>query len=862
MMGYIGFMAKHMKAALLGICVSVVLMGCGQEKTNTPPATGFISSSPANALVVGGQAWVGVQEYVDSGVLMPLRAGLVSAVLQSVTWQQITGPEAALFNKNNGTKWVLLPFVSVPTELVFEAHLVAQGGQAYTVQQTVMVMPLQPQITLNNLWLENTANSVALSANFDHSVFTQFQNGLNLTAEVVAPISWITPTAELNNLFSHLPTQVLFAGNRQGELLLDLRSEPLSPASQNSPANAVTHTVQFYILLPNGQRAPVTLLVMLAPSVGVGSSIATSSGATSASAQNTASSSVSNLGSASSLGESSLGESSLGESSLGESSVAVSSLTANSTSVGTLQPSSLSLGSSSSVGSLGSSLSLASSSSLASVSSLAALEQAITNICEGDVGVTTQPLLARVDNPFVGAVGYIDADFTAKVGQSQQLAAGNTALIAAMEMVKNQPTGVWLDGAQKLCGRPADGRQNFVEHLKAAQAQAQQAGQPAVLTAVVYNLPARDCVRQERPSELPATAEGLLQYQAFIDRIAALVGLFPDVRVAAIVEPTAFATLVSYGGTVFTQCEQTNAKEWYRQGLTYAVQQFAQQPSLYGYLEYGDSGWPGSFNGEQALADFWRSTLLPDGRSPIAGISLNVGGYVPLHEPFMLSQSGDGTAYSLPKGVLDMTQYTQYLANYWQGEFGEPLAMLVDTSRNGWGGALWPTTQAIGEEARVDRRPQRDAWCNVDGAGLGELPVAAPTAKLQAYIWAYPPGVSSGNTVWDCQHEYNWTVSIPLAGAPTAGQWFPAHFEQLINNAYPALIAPQLPVNPIALNLKAKVLRMPVRNLGDIQVGFELPQGLNLKQLTVSYAGKNLALPMGWQGASQFYMGLDTLEWS
>jgi cellulose 1,4-beta-cellobiosidase len=421
---------------------------------------------------------------------------------------------------------------------------------------------------------------------------------------------------------------------------------------------------------------------------------------------------------------------------------------------------------------------------VSSASSVAVTNEAIAAACAGITGAQVVGGANRVHNPFAEALGYHDADFAANVAASQQLVAANTALVAAMEMVKSQPTGVWLDSLEKLCGSPGDGKQNFVQHLKEAQLQAQQAGKPVVLTAVVYNLPVRDCVRQERIGSLPATDQGMRQYQGFIDRIGALAKLFSDVRVAVILEPTAFATMVSDGSTLLTPCDTTNVQDVYRQGLTYAIQQFAKQPSLYTYLDFGDP----TYNGEQALAEFWRSQLLADGSSPLVGISLNVEGYVPLEEPFMLSQSGDGTADKLPNRLHDLNRYTQYLADYWQGELGEPLAMLVDTSRNGWGGALRPTVPSTGEAVSVDRRQDKEAWCNIEGSGLGEFPHYEGS---MIYLWAMAPGISGGNRTPGCDPKLGYLKFTPLANAPAAGTWFHNYFTQLVSNAYPPLISPQ-----------------------------------------------------------------------
>jgi cellulose 1,4-beta-cellobiosidase len=148
--------------------------------------------------------------------------------------------------------------------------------------------------------------------------------------------------------------------------------------------------------------------------------------------------------------------------------------------------------------------------------------------------------------------------------------------------------------------------------------------------------------------------------------------------------------------------------------------------------------------------------------------------------------------------------------------FPSSIGMIIDTSRNGWGGSARPTAASTStvletwvNASRVDRRPHRGAWCNASGAGLGELPQATPggypNSHLFAYIWAKPAGESDGSSTaivnnqgkgFDrmCDPTYappgagwNGALTGALAGAPLAGQWFSAQFVQLVQNANPAI---------------------------------------------------------------------------
>ena len=143
--------------------------------------------------------------------------------------------------------------------------------------------------------------------------------------------------------------------------------------------------------------------------------------------------------------------------------------------------------------------------------------------------------------------------------------------------------------------------------------------------------------------------------------------------------------------------------------------------------------------------------------------------------------------------------------------FDAKIGMLIDTSRNGWGGSGRPTAASSSTEvttfvdqSRVDRRIHAGNWCNQSGAGLGERPKAAPEPGIGAYVWVKPPGESDGSSReipnnegkgFDrmCDPTYTGSarngnnMSGALPDAPISGAWFPAQFTQLMQNAYPPL---------------------------------------------------------------------------
>ena len=146
--------------------------------------------------------------------------------------------------------------------------------------------------------------------------------------------------------------------------------------------------------------------------------------------------------------------------------------------------------------------------------------------------------------------------------------------------------------------------------------------------------------------------------------------------------------------------------------------------------------------------------------------------------------------------------------------FPSDIGMLIDTARNGWGGASRPTLLSTSTDletfvnsSRVDKRSHRGNWCNQKG-GIGERPQVVNADGIDAYVWVKPPGESDGASSLElsfdpqdpakgfdrmCDPTYlhvegGLTVDTgALSDAPVAGRWFSKAFQTLLNNAYPAL---------------------------------------------------------------------------
>jgi len=208
----------------------------------------------------------------------------------------------------------------------------------------------------------------------------------------------------------------------------------------------------------------------------------------------------------------------------------------------------------------------------------------------------------------------------------------------------------------------------------------------------------------------------------------------------------------------------------------------------------------------------------------VDGFVSNTSGYTPVAEPFLPDQALVIPGANLPLRSADFYEWNPHFSElefvtalrdaFVLKGFPTTLGMLVDTSRNGWGGTSRPITVSVAttingyvDESRIDRRVHRGGWCNQVGAGIGERPVANPAPGLDAYVWVKPPGESDGisdpNFTPDpddpakrhdpmcdplAQSTYNPALSTnALDGAPHAGRWFAAQFQMLVENAYPPL---------------------------------------------------------------------------
>ncbi len=433
---------------------------------------------------------------------------------------------------------------------------------------------------------------------------------------------------------------------------------------------------------------------------------------------------------------------------------------------------------------------------------------------------------AHVDNPFAGASAYVNPDYAGLVDGTIARTT-DPVLQSKMRTVKTYPTAVWLDRIAAIQGGGGNaGRKSLRDHLDLALAQ-KKPGQPITASIVVYDLPGRDCAALASSGELPLTAAGLARYKSdYIDPITEVFRdpKYADIRITTVIEPDGLPNLVTNLGD--PECQAAQQSGIQVEAVRYALNRLHAVPNVYTYLDFAHSGWLGWDDNlartTQLYTDVAKGTTA--GLASVDGLITNVSNYTPIAEPYLadpLKQVGgqpvkSGRYYEW-NGNFDESDFTAAIhkalvAQGWPASTG----MLVDTSRNGWGGADRPgkesTSTALDtyvSESKVDRRAHRGLWCNTSGAGLGAPPQASPQgypdSHIDAFVWVKPPGESDGASK-DIPNDEGKrqdpmcdpAYSVPNAGgaktgalpdAPLAGHWFDKQFEMLVKNAYPAVPA-------------------------------------------------------------------------
>lgn len=295
---------------------------------------------------------------------------------------------------------------------------------------------------------------------------------------------------------------------------------------------------------------------------------------------------------------------------------------------------------------------------------------------------TTATAAAKLDNPYVGAKAYVNPDWSAKAAAEP----GGSA-------VSNQPTFVWLDRMAAIQGT-ADAR-GLKAHLDAAKAQGAN-----LVQLVIYDLPGRDCAALASNGELGP--DDLATYQSdYIDLIAAILAdpAYASLRIVNLIEPDSLPNLVTNaGGTAGStpQCATMKANGNYEKGVGYALHKLGALPNAYNYIDAGHHGWLGWDSNLTPSAQEFKKAATTNGATvnDVTGFIVNTANYSATKEPYVkVTDTVNGQTVRQSKWI-DWNQYDDE-SSYAQGlrtalvaqGFDSGIGMLIDTSRNGWGGS-------------------------------------------------------------------------------------------------------------------------------------------------------------------------------
>jgi cellulose 1,4-beta-cellobiosidase len=359
-------------------------------------------------------------------------------------------------------------------------------------------------------------------------------------------------------------------------------------------------------------------------------------------------------------------------------------------------------------------------------------------------------------------------------------------------------------------------------HLDNAVAQGATAAQ-----FVIYDLPGRDCAALASNGEIPP--DGLDTYEhSYIDPIKNIIGnsKYSGIRIILIIEIDSLPNLVTNvsGNTSTSECATMQQNGGYVKGIQYALSQFHTIPNVYNYIDAAHSGWLGWSSNFGPAISLFASTAqgATGGFATVDGFITDTANYTPTTEPFINPTQTVGSGQEMSANFYQFNPYASelpYAQDFYTkavaAGFNSNIGMLIDTSRNGWGGSARPTAASTStdlntfvDQSRIDKRPSRGDWCNQSGAGLGARPQANPATHIDAYVWIKPPGESDGSSSliptgpnnpggkgFDqmCDPNYggnarnNNSATGALPNSPVSGAWFSAQFQQLMQNAFPAL---------------------------------------------------------------------------
>ncbi|KAJ3042633.1 hypothetical protein HDV00_006912 [Rhizophlyctis rosea] len=371
-------------------------------------------------------------------------------------------------------------------------------------------------------------------------------------------------------------------------------------------------------------------------------------------------------------------------------------------------------------------------------------------------------------NPFDGTVYYSNARFHKTVDSSiaKFKKAGETDLVAAAQVVREQSTFVWLDTIASI-------KEKLDVVLPDAAKQAKKSDKPVLLPLVVYNLPERDCSAKASAGELTVAQNGVAKYKKYVDDIASRIAKYQgkNLKFAISIEPDSLPNLVTNIDDPATpdvvegvpKCDF--AAPYYKDLIAYTIKKL-QFPDVTLYLDAAHGNWLG-WNMPGA-AKLYTDVLAKAAPATIRGYTINVSNYNPVNGDPEEPRVKWNKAY-------DEAHYALEFGNLLKQNYSAPHEFVIDTSRNGgWPIAEWT---AGGQ------------WCNIKGAGIGARPSAVHVLpNVDAFAWVKTPGESDGTSDSTApRFDVTCATEPALQPAPEAGEWFHEQFKMLLLNSKPAL---------------------------------------------------------------------------
>ncbi len=364
----------------------------------------------------------------------------------------------------------------------------------------------------------------------------------------------------------------------------------------------------------------------------------------------------------------------------------------------------------------------------------------------------------HVENPFVDATFYLDVDHVASIEAAAKLQGG--PLAAQMKQVAKHPTFVWLDSIAAVNGTNGYPR-SLAGHLDEALKQ-----QANAIGIVIYNLPNRDGAALASNGELLIAKDGLNRYKKeYIDAIFNVIKQpkYSGLRIVMVIEPDSLPNIIT--NVSFPKVAEAKSTGAYVQGIQYAVGTLRSITNTYAYIDVAHAGWLGWPSNFKPFVDLLKQmgSAIPGGNNKVDGFISNTANYNAFVEPYMTANTmvGGQPVRSL-QGWYDWNDYideqsyaTALRTALTTGSDPYPagVGLLVDTSRNGWGGPNRPTGPSKSSDLRtfvrettIDKRTHKGNWGNQSGAGIGARPIANPASNYHAFVWVKPPGASDGSS--------------------------------------------------------------------------------------------------------------------